>query len=168
MPYNIRKLFINIGTGNYFFTIYQSAFYCELAIIGHVVSLFWPTRLCNSFDTYGITGTLVSAHCETVTYLLQEFDDDELEAELDALGEELELEEQEELDKQLLDVGPAVPTQLPEVSFSQRVKYQQLRTNGPHSTARGEHKLFLGPAVTSLMPEASFNHLQSRLSSPSC
>lgn len=44
-----------------------------------------------------------------------EFDDDELEAELDALGEELELEEQEELDKQLLDVGPAVPTQLPEV-----------------------------------------------------
>jgi hypothetical protein len=48
--------------------------------------------------------------------LLQEFDDDELEAELDALGEELELEEQEELDKQLLDVGPAVPIQLPEVS----------------------------------------------------
>merc|ERR1712241_8700 len=38
----------------------------------------------------------------------QEFDEDELEAELDALGEELELEEQEELDKQLLDVGPAV------------------------------------------------------------
>merc|ERR1712130_399032 len=36
----------------------------------------------------------------------QEFDEDELEAELDALGEELELEEQEELDKQLLDVGP--------------------------------------------------------------
>jgi hypothetical protein len=47
--------------------------------------------------------------------VLQEFDDDELEAELDALGQELELEEQEELDKQLLDVGPAVPTQLPEV-----------------------------------------------------
>merc|ERR1711941_43331 len=39
----------------------------------------------------------------------QEFDEDELEAELDALGEELELEEQEELDKQLLDVGPTVP-----------------------------------------------------------
>merc|ERR1719360_213368 len=38
----------------------------------------------------------------------QEFDEDELEAELDALGDELELEEQEELDKQLLDVGPAV------------------------------------------------------------
>jgi hypothetical protein len=47
---------------------------------------------------------------------LQEFDDDELEAELDALGEELELEEQEELDKHLLDVGPAVPAHLPEVS----------------------------------------------------
>merc|ERR550532_1794176 len=37
----------------------------------------------------------------------QEFDEDELEAELDALGEELELEEQ------LLDVGPTVP--LPDV-----------------------------------------------------
>ena len=46
---------------------------------------------------------------------IQEFDEDELEAELDALGDELELEEQEELDKQLLDVGPAVPTTLPEV-----------------------------------------------------
>jgi len=43
----------------------------------------------------------------------QEFDEDELEAELDALGEELELEEQEELDKQLLDVGPTVA--LPDV-----------------------------------------------------
>jgi len=42
----------------------------------------------------------------------QEFDDDELEAELDALGEELELEEQEALDEQLLDVGPA---RLPDV-----------------------------------------------------
>ena len=30
---------------------------------------------------------------------MQEFDEDELEAELDALGEELELEEQEELEK---------------------------------------------------------------------
>ena len=47
---------------------------------------------------------------------IQEFDEDELEAELDALGDELELEEQEELDKQLLDVGPAVPTTLPEVN----------------------------------------------------
>merc|ERR1719373_1494965 len=42
----------------------------------------------------------------------QEYDDDELEAELDALGEELELEEQEALDEQLLDVGPA---RLPDV-----------------------------------------------------
>lgn len=38
----------------------------------------------------------------------QEFDEDELEAELDALGEELELEEQEKLDDQLLNIGPAV------------------------------------------------------------
>ena len=44
-----------------------------------------------------------------------EFDEDELEAELDALGDELELEEQEKLDEQLLDVGPAVPSGLPEV-----------------------------------------------------
>merc|ERR1719466_87025 len=43
----------------------------------------------------------------------QDFDEDELEAELNALGEELELEEQEELDKHLLEVGPAVG--LPEV-----------------------------------------------------
>jgi len=42
-----------------------------------------------------------------------EFDEDELEAELDALGEELDLEEQEELDKQLLDVGPAVLPDVP-------------------------------------------------------
>ena len=44
-------------------------------------------------------------------------DDDELEAELDALGEELELEEQKELDEHLLDVGPAVPSNLPEVNI---------------------------------------------------
>jgi len=47
----------------------------------------------------------------------QEFDEDELVAELDALGEELEVEEQEELDQYLLDVGPAglpeVPTAEP-------------------------------------------------------
>ena len=49
---------------------------------------------------------------------MQEFDDDELEAELDALGEELELEEQKELDEQLLDVGPSVPSALPEVLYS--------------------------------------------------
>merc|ERR1711862_1017114 len=37
----------------------------------------------------------------------QEFDEDELEFELDALGEELELDEQEALDKQMLDIGPS-------------------------------------------------------------
>ena len=47
----------------------------------------------------------------------QEFDEDELEAELDALGEELELEEQEKLDDQLLNIGPAVG--LPEVPSSE-------------------------------------------------
>jgi len=50
----------------------------------------------------------------------QEFDEDELEAELDALGEDLELEEQEELDKQLLNVGPAVG--LPEVPTAEPAK----------------------------------------------
>ena len=47
------------------------------------------------------------------SYGMPDVDEDELEAELDALGEELELEEQEELDKQLLDVGPTVA--LPDV-----------------------------------------------------
>lgn len=51
-----------------------------------------------------------------------EFDEDELEAELNALGDELELEEQEELDKQLLDVGPAVPSALPEVPSAEPAK----------------------------------------------
>ena len=49
--------------------------------------------------------------CKTyIMHLLdhQEFDEDELEAELDALGEELELDEQEALDKQMLDIGPSV------------------------------------------------------------
>jgi len=50
----------------------------------------------------------------------QEFDEDELEAEFAALGEELELEEQEELDKQLLDIGPAAG--LPEVPTADPVK----------------------------------------------
>lgn len=49
-----------------------------------------------------------------------EFDEDELEAELDALGDELELEEQEELDKQLLDVGPSVG--LPDVPRAEPAK----------------------------------------------
>ena len=43
-----------------------------------------------------------------------------MEAELDALGEELELEEQEELDKHLLEVGPAVG--LPEVPTAEPAK----------------------------------------------
>ena len=60
-----------------------------------------------------------------IYYLLnrQEFDEDELEAELDALGEELELEEQEELDKQLLDVGPAT-ARLPDVPRAEPAKPQ--------------------------------------------
>jgi len=49
-----------------------------------------------------------------------EFDEDELEAELDALGEELELEEQEELDRELLNVGPAVG--LPDVPTAEPPK----------------------------------------------
>jgi charged multivesicular body protein 4 len=43
----------------------------------------------------------------------QEFDEDELEAELNELEAETELEEQADLEKQLLDVGPK--TELPEV-----------------------------------------------------
>merc|ERR1712055_242555 len=50
----------------------------------------------------------------------QEFDEDELEAELDMLGEELELEEQEALDKQMLDIGPSVG--LPVVPTSEPAK----------------------------------------------
>jgi len=42
----------------------------------------------------------------------QEWDDEDLEAELDALGEELDEEEQRELTEKMLDVGPA---RLPEV-----------------------------------------------------
>ena len=45
----------------------------------------------------------------------QEFDDDELEAELNELEDELELDEQKELDEELLKVGPAVDTKLPDV-----------------------------------------------------
>merc|ERR1712112_104241 len=44
----------------------------------------------------------------------QEFDEDVLEAELDALGEELDDEEQEELTARLLDVD-VCPARLPEV-----------------------------------------------------
>ena len=46
-----------------------------------------------------------------------------MEAELDALGEELELEEQKELDEQLLDVGPAT-SRLPDVPRAEPVKPQ--------------------------------------------
>ena len=48
--------------------------------------------------------------------MLKDYDEDDLAAELDALGEELELEQQKDLDKKLLEVGPAVPSNLPEVS----------------------------------------------------
>merc|ERR1711976_796950 len=52
----------------------------------------------------------------------QEFDDDELEAELDELQAEEELEEQAELDKKLLDVGPAPVKDLPEVPSAEPAK----------------------------------------------
>ena len=51
-----------------------------------------------------------------------EFDDDELEAELNELEAEEELAEQEELDKQLIDVGPTAGHRLPEVPSSEPVK----------------------------------------------
>ena len=50
----------------------------------------------------------------------QEFDDDELEAELNELEAEGELAEQEELDRQLLNVGPSV--NLPDVPAAEPVK----------------------------------------------
>ena len=40
--------------------------------------------------------------------LFQDYDEDDLLAELDDLGEELEFEEQEKLDQQMLNIGPAV------------------------------------------------------------
>ena len=45
----------------------------------------------------------------------QEFDDDELEAELNDLEAEGDLAEQEELDRQLLNVGPSAAEGLPDV-----------------------------------------------------
>ena len=45
----------------------------------------------------------------------QEFDDDELEAELNELEAEGDLAEQEELDRQLLNVGPSAAEGLPDV-----------------------------------------------------
>ena len=51
--------------------------------------------------------------CQWHNYVtLQEWDDEEIEAELDALGDELDEEEQRELTEKMLDVGPA---RLPEV-----------------------------------------------------
>jgi len=50
----------------------------------------------------------------------QEFDEDELEAELDALGDELELEEQEKLDDQLLNIGPLPSVPAAEVPAAAR------------------------------------------------
>ncbi|XP_040566388.1 charged multivesicular body protein 4b [Lepeophtheirus salmonis] len=47
-----------------------------------------------------------------------ELDDDELEAELNELQEEGDIELQKEFDRQLLDVGPAVPDKLPDVPRS--------------------------------------------------
>merc|ERR1711913_88462 len=52
----------------------------------------------------------------------QELDDDELEAELNELEAEEELEEQAELEKQLLDVGPAPVKDLPEVPSAEPAK----------------------------------------------
>merc|ERR1712211_185687 len=52
----------------------------------------------------------------------QEFDEDDLEAELNELEAEEELEEQAELEKQLLDVGPAPVKDLPEVPAAEPAK----------------------------------------------
>jgi Snf7 len=52
----------------------------------------------------------------------QEFDDDELEAELNELEAEGELAEQEELDRQLLNVGPSAANALPDVPAAEPAK----------------------------------------------
>ena len=52
----------------------------------------------------------------------QEFDEDELEAELNELEAEGELEEQEELDRQLLNVGPSTNVPLPDVPAAEPAK----------------------------------------------
>ncbi|QQP36707.1 Charged multivesicular body protein 4b [Caligus rogercresseyi] len=54
-----------------------------------------------------------------------EMDDDELEAELLDLQEEGDKELQEELDRQLLDVGPAVPSKLPDVPSAEPKRKQE-------------------------------------------
>ena len=58
----------------------------------------------------------------------QEFDEDDLEAELDALGDELELEEQQALDDQMLNIGPlpSVPAaQLPQAARPARKQVEE-------------------------------------------
>ena len=52
----------------------------------------------------------------------QEFDDDELEAELNELEAEGDLAEQEELDRQLLNVGPSPAEGLPDVPVAEPAK----------------------------------------------
>ena len=49
-----------------------------------------------------------------------QYDEDELEAELNALDEEMELEAQADLEKQMLDIGPT--TSLPEVPRAEPAK----------------------------------------------
>ena len=63
-----------------------------------------------------------------------------MEAELDALGEELELEEQEELDKHLLEVGPAVG--LPEVPTAEPAKPAPARVRLQNEKNVSFHQLF--------------------------
>ena len=57
-----------------------------------------------------------------------EFDEDELEAELNDLEAELELDEQKELDDQLLNVGPAPAANLPEVPTAEPVSARTAAT----------------------------------------
>ena len=57
----------------------------------------------------------------------QEFDEDELEAELNELEAEGELEEQEELDRQLLNVGPSTNVPLPDVPAAEPAESPVMR-----------------------------------------
>ena len=43
-----------------------------------------------------------------ILFLFQEYDEDDLLAELDNLGEEIDAEEQQKLDAELLNIGPVV------------------------------------------------------------
>jgi hypothetical protein len=69
-----------------------------------------------------IFSQFVFSFCITISYQFfmqvafgQEFDEDELEAELNELEAEGDIAEQEELDRQLLNVGPSAAETLPEV-----------------------------------------------------